>query len=127
MIKLNEDKLKTIIAKVLKESVFGLSGRDLEDMGLKNPADDYVVDKNELAQKTNEFLSALKNFNAYLAGVEEDAENGIKAKDGVYQTMRSRAMWNDDSDEEYISNLLRDVSFSLSHIENLLGDVIDYC
>ena len=128
--KIKESLLKNIITECVKKSinegVFGLNGDDLKRWGLKNPADNYNVNKEELMQKTLDFLNALREYHSYIYGTEEDLENGTEEKQGAYFNMQLRSMWNDDEDERYYAEYLKKISYKLSSMDTELQEMIDY-
>lgn len=128
--KISESELKTLIKEcvgnLLKEGPFGFSGNDFARLGLKNPADKYVINKDELAQKTNEFIAVAKTYIGYINGVEEDVENNIKETDGVTLSMKMHAMWSDDEDERGFAEDLQKSGYSLSRVVDFLQELVDY-
>lgn len=126
--KIYEKELKSLIRKTIIESVFGYNGQDFQNMGLKNPADNYMVDKQELSQKTQEFIKAIDEYYSYIDGVEEDAENGNKEVPGIARNIRMHSMWSDDEDEGYFCDNLEKVSRELYSIKNMLQELVEnYC
>jgi len=126
MKKITESQLRDIISKTINESVFGLNGNNLQAMGLKNPADDYPVNYQEAIQKCEEFLPILTEFYQYIYGIEEDSKNGIEEKPGFYHNMRMRGIWNDDEDESYYGEQLRDLAYSLDKTKDVIEEFIDF-
>ena len=121
-INIKESDIHHAIASVLKESMFGLSGADLEGMGLRNPANDYNIDYAELAEKCEQMRTSLQGFKQYIDGVEEDAENGVEAQDGVAITASMKSNWSDDPEDEELANILKEVSFCIYKLESTLAD-----
>ena len=121
-INIKESDIHHAIASVLKESMFGISGADLEGMGLRNPANDYNIDYTELAEKCEEMRTSLQGFKQYIDGVEEDAENGVEAQDGVAITASMKSNWSDDPEDEELANILKEVSFCIYKLESALTD-----
>lgn len=133
---IGKDYLKNIVESAVRESIFGLSGQQLGQWGVKNPIDDYPIDFSEVKEKTEQFLQQVNAFSEFIDGVEEDAENGVEEKIGLKNTLGSRAMWRNEEDyddywkqydEKYYSEELRKVSKYLDSIKYTLNELVDYC
>ena len=132
--KINESDIKKMVNEcvkhLLKEDFLGFSGKDFENMGLKNPSDNYQVNIEELKEKCSEFLQALDNFSTYLNGVESELDD-VEDTPGFISNLNGKHTWNspDDwnyDDEESLLQTLREVDTSLYKVKSSLQDVIDY-
>jgi len=132
--KINESDIKKMVNKcvkhLLKEDFLGFSGKDFENMGLKNPSDNYQVNIEELKEKCSEFLQALDNFSTYLNGMESELDD-VEDTPGFISNLNGKHTWNshDDwnyDDEESLLQTLREVDTSLYKVKSSLQDVIDY-
>ena len=132
--KINENDIKKManecVKHLLKEDFLGFSGKDFENMGLKNPSDNYQVNIEELKEKCSEFLQALDNFSTYLNGMESELDD-VEDAPGFISNLNGKHTWNspDDwnyDDEESLLQTLREVDTSLYKVKSSLQDVIDY-
>ena len=121
-ISIKESDIKNAISSVLNEAVFGLTGADVERMGFRNPAENYVIDYTEVAQKCEQMRESLQEFKRYIQGVEEDAENGVEAQDGVAITASMRSNWSEEPDDEELAEILDEISANLTKIESSLSE-----
>ena len=120
---ITESKLKDIISQTLSES-------------FRNPADNYVVDKNELkqkcaelAQKCAEFQSVLSAFGVYLDGAEEEIE-GEESQLGIKTKAYLRSTWTQKLSDEYfsqdlyeLSKQVQKVSFEINELVSMSEDI----
>ena len=122
---ITEENLRNIVEKTIRESIFGLNGNDLQSMGMKNPADDYQINRAEVIERLRQFAGYIKEMKEYIDGVEEDVENNIPETDGLKTTVSMRAMWTDDDTEKEFSDALSNLSQIMWRVESALGDAID--
>jgi len=117
------------VMKCVTEGILGLSGQELSDMGIGNPADKYSVDYVELIEKIKTFLPILENFRTYIEGVEEvyDDENGSHHRyNGIAPNMKMRGSWNGDNDEVFYADELGKICSNISKVESELKDIIEW-
>ena len=115
-IKISESKLKDIISQTLNENYFGI----------KNPADDYVIDKNvlkqkcaEFRQKCEEFQSVLSAMELYLDGDDESIESPTHVS-GVAMDAYLKSVWSQDLSDKYLAEDLKAMS---KHVRNTKYEV----
>lgn len=131
--KITESTIKNAVKSVVTEF---LNRDDVDAMvgyGLNDPTEENVVNEEELkqkcdefVQKTNEYLQYFQGFYQYIDGVEEDAENGVEAKEGVMQTIRSRNSFGArDLHDEYLEENLANLTKSLNNLQYAANEAIE--
>lgn len=134
--KLSENDIKKMVSesvnRILNESFFGYSGKDFQNMGLKNPADEYKVNIGELQEKCAEMYAAINNFTTYLNGVEDELEDeNIQQNPGFVHNLRMKHLWDnpDDNinyeDDENLLETITNIDRQLNSIKSDLDDIIN--
>ena len=130
---LTEKDVKKAIGSVLKEFLDRGTVDAMSNLGINDPTEQDVVDKNELKQKcqefiqkTNEYFQYFKQFYGYIDGVEEDEEKGIKGVRGVRDVIRSRNLFGArDVSDEILQENLEYFCKTLFNLESALQDTVE--
>ena len=131
--KITESTLKNAVKSVVTEFLNRDGVDAMVGYGLNDPTEENVVNEEELkqkcdefVQKTNEYLQYFQGFYQYIDGVEEDAENGVEAKEGVRQTIRSRNSFGArDLHDEYLEENLTNLAKSLNNLQYAANEAIE--
>lgn len=130
---LTEKDVKKAIGSVLKEFLNRDTVDTMSNLGINDPTEEDVVDKNELKQKcqefiqkTNEYFQYFKQFYGYIDGVEEDEEKGIKGVRGVRDVIRSRNLFGArDLSDEFLQEDLEYFCKTLFNLDSALQETVE--
>ncbi len=130
---LTEKDVKKAIGSVLKEFLNRDTVDTMSNLGINDPTEQDVVDKNELKQKcqefiqkTNEYFQYFKQFYGYIDGVEEDEEKGIKGVRGVRDVIRSRNLFGArDLSDEFLQEDLEYFCKTLFNLDSALQETVE--
>lgn len=118
--KITEGQLQKAIKESLMEMPFG----DNSEGEIRNPADNYQFNPQEIIQKCVEFKAYLKSFKEYFDGVDEEVE-GEEHNNGVRFNVNLKNMWTDDWTLNDLSETLDTLSSLIFKLNSCVDETID--
>ena len=130
---IGESGIKQIISSTINEFFDRETMDSMQALGIKDPSSDYTINQGELKekcgafiQKCNEFETIIREFYAYIDGVEEDAENGVEGSLGARGIMRRRNMFGARNiQDEILEEDLDELEKALWRLKSALEDAVE--